>query len=489
MEKKAVITICGLIGASWDKDSKKYIFKDKKAIYKNDSIKELKKDKYINMLPLLIDSYSSDYDIIALATKDAKIVQNLVLEDYKSEDKVSFSDISEQKENEYSEYFKMVNKLLEGYEEVIIDLSHGFRHIPLLTLIALIMQNIKNQNKIKHILFAQEIKREEEYKIIDLIEYLDLANLSFMLSTFNDNYTVSNNIKFKNKLYTKISKELSQFSHHFLSNSLKPLIEGDLVTNIIEQLNELKKEESINNFGDYIDEISNHLQEIKMLNQKIDEFEKLYELSQIMSQRGYLLNAITMLFEAIGFYCATSIKKISSNLEKHIKYFEDELIGKKEPITRYSTYTLVNQSRNIIKLSKEEKSEDRFRGDYLYNPETVNLTKPELKKITQKPKGKIEKIRLEIENFLKPIDIEDFVKFIREMEALRNNLAHGNTSDSLEDVQKTYDGMLRQFEKFCIKDNILQKNGDSKKDDISSSKPQSTKPKTSNDLQAKFNNR
>jgi len=196
-----------------------------------------------------------------------------------------------------------------------------------------------------------------------------------------------------------------------------------------------------------------------------------------------------MLFEAVGFYCSTSIKKISSNLENHIKYFEDELIGKKEPITKYSIYTLVNQSRNIIKLSKEEKSEDRFKGDYLYNPETVNLTKSQRENMTPKPKDKIKKIHLEIENFLEPIDIKNFVKFIRDMEALRNNLAHGNTSDSLEDVKNTYDGMLGQFRKFCIEDNILQKNGDSKKDDISSSKPQSTKPKTSNDLQAKFNNR
>ncbi|KIM03552.1 MAG: hypothetical protein KU29_11605 [Sulfurovum sp. FS06-10] len=106
----------------------------------------------------------------------------------------------------------------------------------------------------------------------------------------------------------------------------------------------------------------------------------------------------------------------------------------------------------------------------MHNPETVNLTKSQLKNMKPKPKGKIKEIHLEIENFLKPIDIEDFVKFIRQMEELRNNLAHGNTSDSLEDVKNTYDAMLGQFKKFCIKDNILQKNGDSKKDGVSPKK-------------------
>ncbi|MCI0501630.1 MAG: TM1812 family CRISPR-associated protein, partial [Epsilonproteobacteria bacterium] len=379
-------------------------------------------DKYINMLPLLIHSYSGDYDIIALATKDAKSAQSLVLEHYEAEDMVCFCDISEQKENEYSEYFKMVNTLLEGYEEVVIDLSHGFRHLPLLTLIALIMQNINHQNKIKHILFAQEIQREEEYKIIDLIEYLDLANLSFMLSTFNDNYTVSNNIKFKNELYTKISEELSQFSHHFLSNSLKPLMEGSLIMNIIEQLDKLKQEESISNFGDYIDEIINHLEEIKKLNEKQYEFEKLYELSQIMSKRGYLLNAITLLFEAIGFYCAASLKKISPTLETHIEYFEDNLIDKKAPKIRFSTYALVNQSRNFVKQTVD------FAGDYLYNPEIISWANSRIKNASSKPKVKIDAIHREIISHLASIKINDFTKFIREMEVLRNNLAHGNTS-------------------------------------------------------------
>jgi len=66
MGTKAVITICGLIGVSKpnpEKDGEpKFIQKteDDKALYTTELKKfslELKKDKYINMLPLLIDSY------------------------------------------------------------------------------------------------------------------------------------------------------------------------------------------------------------------------------------------------------------------------------------------------------------------------------------------------------------------------------------------------------------------------------------------------
>lgn len=470
MDKKAVITILGLAGGKVEKldngELKLTNFKDKQKYFFEDS--QSGAQEYTNTLPLLIDKYKEpDYKIIPIFTKEAKLLQEkLLVENEDKKDLAIFDDNYLIKDdNNFEDILKIINSALsiKEYDKFIIDLTHGFRHLPILATISLIMQNIKNNDKIEHIWFAQEkikpepakgekAKVQGEYKIIDLIEYLDLANLSFMLSTFNDNYTVSNNIKFKNELYTKISEELSQFSHHFLSNSLKPLIEGDLVINIIEQLNELKKEESINNFGDYIDEISNHLQEIQKLKNKAYEFEKLYELSQIMSKRGYLLNAITMLFEAIGFYCLERFEDNLDAVKKRKKVYENFINQKHKPHHIYSWYTMVNQSRTIVKVTSRFNISD----DSLF--------------IDSQMKNAINEYVKSIE------DIENFKKYIEDMEALRNNLAHGNTSDSLEDVKNTYDGMLGQFRKFCMEDNILQKNGDSKKDDVSPNNQQSSKP-------------
>jgi CRISPR-associated DxTHG motif protein len=449
MMKKAVITICGLIGGAFDKEQQKYLLKPQKADYKNGSLATIKTGEYINMLPLLIESYP-EYDVIALATKDAKSVQELVTQD-EYQKKFSFQDIEENKETEYSDYFKMVNKVLENYDKIVIDLSHGFRHLPLLALIALITQNLKYPDKIEHILFAQELEREKKYKIIDLIEYLDLANLSYMLSMFNQNYTISNQMTFSKDEYTELSKELKTFSEHFLANSLKPLIEGTVSKNIIKKLTTLKEDEKVNNFSDDIDKIIGHIKSIQQLKDEKNEWMKLYTLSKIMCDGGYMLNAITLLFEAIGFYCANSLSMISETTKKHITFFKTDIIDKKEPKSKYSTYALVNQSRNFVKLVSE------FSGEYLYNPQTINWSEEDLKKKKPKPKDQLKAIQCEIETYLGSLDIGDFQNFIREMETLRNNLAHGNSGESLTNAKEVYDKNLKNFKKFCINDNVLQK--------------------------------
>jgi hypothetical protein len=46
------------------------------------------------------------------------------------------------------------------------------------------------------------------------------------------------------------------------------------------------------------------------------------------------------------------------------------------------------------------------------------------------------------------------------MEAFRNNLTHGNSSDSLDDVKLSYQQNLKNFEKIIIKEDILNINKD-----------------------------
>jgi CRISPR-associated DxTHG motif protein len=449
-----IITICGLIGGRYDKEAKTYVLNPNKAHYETniESI-SLQSGDFINMLPLLVQSYPND-TIIALATKDAKAVQKNVLSHTNTPDNVvTFIDIVEQKQNEYNAYFAMVNDILDEHDEIIVDLSHGFRHLPILTIIALILQNIQSPQKIKHILFAQEIEQQKRYAIIDLLDYLELANFTTMLSMFNQNYTISNHLQFKNRLYAQIADQLKIFSDNFLANSLKTLIDGDTIQNILNNLQKLQNEHEMYHFKGFIDEITQHLKEINAL-KDYEEHRELYELSSMMAQRGYLLNAITLLFEAVGFYCADAMRTISPDIQKHIDYFKNDLIDKKKPKSRFSTYTLTNQSRNFVKqcANKEE-----FKGDYLYNPQTIHWSESQLKN-QNKPKEQIRKIHAAIEAYLvtKP-ELHKFANFIQEMERLRNNLAHGNSSDSLDDVKQRYAKNRKIFELLILEKKCLHR--------------------------------
>jgi CRISPR-associated DxTHG motif protein len=430
--KKAVITILGMIKPPKDEQNKaKYYFSNE---LKNKF--SLKKENYTNMLPLIVDNFKEYRDVKSIYTNMSKKAQEEVLKyeniDYDIEKNGLFiSEYVQDNESRYSYFLEKYNELIEQYDRVIIDVSHGFRHLPILATVNLIMQNIKEPNKIEYILFAKEIEQGKEYEIIDLKEYLSLANLSYLLSTFNQNYTVSSNINFKNPLYKQIAKELSEFSHHFLSNSLKSLIEGELIVNIIKNLQELQKDKSLENFKHYIKDIIKHLQDIKNLNNE-SEWKKLYEISKMMHKRGYQLNAITLLFEAIGFYCLESLSQIKL-LGNRTKEYYTFIKSKKTPLHIYSTYTMTNQIRTLVKVLE----------GFKINDERLFISNDNLKN--------------RIIEYLDDVqDLHKFQELIKNLEALRNNLAHGNSSYEVNDVKKAYEEFLKIFEKFAIKKDIFK---------------------------------
>jgi len=434
--KKAVVTILGTIGVPREgQERAEYILSD--SLTDNFS---LKKDRYTNMLPLLIDNFEQEYSIDCIYTKSSKDIQSDVL-NYEyiefdiekngvfiSED--TLKDGKEIEESKYSYFLQKYNEIIEKYDSVIIDVSHGFRHLPILATVNMIMQNIKNPKKIEYVFFAKEVEKFKKYEIIDLKEYLELANLSFLLSSFNQNYTVSSNIRFKNPLYKEIAKELAQFSHHFLSNSLKPLIEGNLISDIIDNLEELQKDKSVEHFKHYIEEIIYHLEDIRQLKHYL-EWEKLYKISKIMDKRGYQLNAITLLFEAVGFYCLESLSNlevVGSRVKEYYEYIEQ----KREPRHIYSTYTMTNQIRTLVKIQNRFNiSDERL---FISNNQMKNTVIEYLEEVNQ---------------------LHKFTNFLQDLEALRNNLAHGNSSDSIQNVKRSYQSSLSRFKDLCIDKDIL----------------------------------
>jgi CRISPR-associated DxTHG motif protein len=427
--KKAVISILGTIPPPREGQ-------EKAEYYFSDDLKEkfsLKKERYTNMLPLLLDNFQEYGEIRTIYTNLSKEKQTTVLDyetlDYDIEENGLFvSENIEDKEANYSYFLDKYNELIEEYDRVIIDVSHGFRHFPILAVVNLIIQNIKNPEKIEYIFFAKEIKQFKKYEVIDLKEYLELANLSFMLSTFNQNYTVSSNIQFTNPLYKKVAKELSEFSSHFLSNSFKPLIEGKAIEHIIDNLEELQERDSVVNFKSYIVDIIEHLEDIRQLKYKKESI-KLYELSKIMDERGYQLNAITLLFEALGFYCLESIATIE-DVGVRVDEFRGYIEAKEKPLHIYSTYTLVNEARVITKIR------NRFKVSTFINSYELKNT---------------------IIDYLDGIEnLNQFKQFIEALEALRNNLAHGNSGFTLKDVKLIYRKNLHKFEKMAIEEDMLK---------------------------------
>nr|WP_314072062.1 TM1812 family CRISPR-associated protein [uncultured Campylobacter sp.] len=396
----------------------------------------LKKQRYTNMLPLLIDNFGVQ-NIVPIFTEDARDDQIKVLE---KEFKTSHIEIFNNRnfirgDTDFYEILRIINEATNEDNEYIIDLTHGFRHIPILATISLISQSLSDTNKIKHIFFAKEIINQKEYEIIDLKEYLELANMSYMLETFDKNYTVSFVAAFENEDFENLRGELTKFSNDILANSLKALENRfDVVSQYIENI---KKNEQIFTFRTSLDKIKEHIENLKQISTKID-YQKLYEMAKVLNKKGYLLNAITLLFEGIGYYCVSGLEKISPKVEAYVREFKNSGF--------FDSYDLTNQSRNLIKIGREMKS-------YLFGTEKAQT---HFGLSEKKAKEYLGDIKNSICNKLERIpDIEEFKNFIIAAEKLRNNLAHGNSSDEIANTKLNFKRLLEDYKKFCIEDDIL----------------------------------
>jgi len=459
---KGVITILGTIGGRFDQDKKEFIFASntKKSFYytKDDNTIKLKNDKYINTLPLLIENF--DYDIIPIFTKDAKKIQLKVLhelEQIKDKDYIFNDNYYIDNENDFSKTWKIIDDILNNkeYDSFIIDVTHGFRHIPLLLLIDLIIVNINDTSKIEKILFAkEEIKPIKDngfvgkYEFIDLKEYLDLANINYALSSFTKNYTVPNNIKTNNKIYNDFLDELEKFSKHILANSLDELFvktnkRDSIINKLIRQIETIlnNQDNIMNDFQSSLINIKKHIEEIKDKS-SLKDFEKMYHFALNMKEKGYLLNAITLLNEASGLYAKEYFKKISPEIKNFIENFESKIkqLKNSKGNKKYQLYSLSDQSKNLYKLGS------RFNGDFLYIKKA--------NKNEQVHNEKSKDVTIRIKNYLidnKNDKFEEQINLIDEISILRNNLAHGNSSQRLENVEEDIKNALKEFNKLFIK--------------------------------------
>ena len=153
-----VITVLGLVAHTKGKDVVKE--EQDKAVYRfgprlQDFASKLPKDKrYINTLPLLCDVFGSK-NIIPVYTDESKKTQIDVLR-YEGIEGVEFAPVGYiADEKDFTAVFQTINNLLDENEKIIIDITHGFRHLPILMTISMIIENIKDINKIEHILLPK----------------------------------------------------------------------------------------------------------------------------------------------------------------------------------------------------------------------------------------------------------------------------------------------------------------------------------------------
>jgi len=428
MKKKAVITILGTIDCKGDKENKAQYLIDSDLQY----LIGLKNDTYTNMLSVLIENFYREYDIVPIYTDFAKSTQENVLRNCEEFEEVEdvIKEIFKKgvyiiNENDFKDILRKIDEKIREYNEVIVDVSHGFRHLPILMTINLILTSLKtdSKEKIKNILFAKELERFKKYKIIDLREYLELANLAFIINIFRDNYSVSNHISISDKSYEKLINYMREFSKNLMALSIDKLL-FNIVPELKEELNALLNKIENNNdnilmFKNEIKEIINRLESVYI--PKNHRYQTYYYIARDVAseEKGYLAVAVSLIFEGVSFYLYTSFKERSVKLREFFEQLE-----KDENLT---TYDILDLCRGIFSFKKEKFKISNKLNKYFSN---------EIKKEFFSVKSKIYSQKL-----------KDLLSDSRE---IRNNLLHANSGGRIEDVNKTVKDLLDRYEKLLI---------------------------------------
>ncbi|MBL0709343.1 MAG: CRISPR-associated DxTHG motif protein [Sulfurimonas sp.] len=300
--KKAVITFLGKAGVRYDNDAKSYVIADK-AIYSIDEKLEvdLKTNKFHNTFPLFIEySKSNDFDLVALHTRESKEAQEIVLKN----EKLAYTfdkDCCIEDNNNNKEIFSIINKNIAKYNEIIFDVSHGFRSLPILAIINLIVENTLFPEKIKHILFAQEEVMYKEYKLIDLKEYLDIANISTVLTTFISTLKVPEIVS-SYKLYSL----LKEFSIHLTSNQFSTIFSDDIPM-LRQEINE--KREELFFIKSLLEKLELFLTDIEDIKEK-EDYEKFLFFSKLFLDKQYFLHASAYMIEGLTYYCGYALNRV-----------------------------------------------------------------------------------------------------------------------------------------------------------------------------------
>ena len=426
--RRAVITVLGTIGARFDKKKKKFVSPANKSFYySTDKIIDIKDKKYINTLPLLIKNF--DCDIIPIFTEDAKKIQLYVLKELEGiEDKKDIfkDDYLIEDEQDFEKIFNMIHNIINNpkYDRFVIDVTHGFRHLPLLMLIELMIVHFQDTSKIEKILFAKEDEKPTEenkfvgkYNFIDLKEYLLLANISFVLTTFEKNYTVANHIK--SKKYQNLIDALNNFSNDLMALNLNNLFDNS-VTKLEEEL------EKIDDIS--IKEQANKLKEhITTTFKKRDKrYLTYYCLSKELFKKNYMLISLSLLNESLRLYIKTTIKKEHNEIVEKIEHFYHE------DLYKIGDFFIKLYRMNYNKFSRVIENSNR----------EVPISRDEFNLIKSKFPDNV-KERFEIKDVSKNL--------IDHIGHKRNNLAHANSSTvSFDSIHDDIEKLIKEFEARCI---------------------------------------
>jgi len=381
-----IISILGTAGRDYETKEPKTSY------YDCDVLGKLNGDFY-NATDMLIKNYE-DEDFYFIGTAYAIEFQKKLLEFTINTKFITVQDDS------LDDIFEEVYKLLSEEDDIILDITHGFRHQPISAIFSATLHTFLHNTQLKVIYAKVHELDNQKYKYIYLDQYIQISQLSLMLTGFIRTLNFVNSVEVEH-LDTKAFEE---FSKALLSNDFENLERSYL--DLSNSMEEAKKYKKFDHLRELFKQIEETLKKFKDFHSK-EIYEKYIILADLMFEKNYYLLSITYLFEAIRLYSSYSFynnRIISesqwSNDETHYFINSDVIFCIQKESNKFPN--IYNKNSIIFnKVSIEYKKLKDLRND---------LTHINHKKSQPNIKGNLEKLLINIGFLIKNDILKDLKK-------------------------------------------------------------------------------
>lgn len=377
------------------------------AEYKNTSVLSIENGKYLNSTDMLCHNFPTAKHTI-LSTKTAFEFQIKLFEEAQKPLHVqllqhAISDDFLDASNDIDQIFDVILDIIKqeknAEEELILDITHGLRHQPLMGAFATILGKISYSTNVK-LLFAKEIEQHKKYEYVLLDSYANIGISSFVISSFLQTLTVPS-IAYSDELI----EALRHFASDLHTNALYSLFNISL-PKVQTLLSVYKNNPSYKYMENLLDEVDKITSKFALAKQQQD-YQQYYVLANIMSNKNYNLIAATYIYEAIPRYVFQALKKNNIMNDGMNDYHK---------ISTAINQVIIADIKNpkIFDISRLVQYVDSYKEDFYL-----------------------------------------FKDLLEQIKHIRNNIVHINESYNTQALQETLKSTIDVFYELCIEKDVL----------------------------------
>lgn len=295
--------------------------------------------------------------------------------------------------------FEKVLELLTEHDDVLLDVTHGFRHQPIMAIFASTLSQFLERKSLQ-IVYAKVLD-DRHYEYIYLDNYVEISQISLLLTGFirTLNFIPVNSMKLlDNKIFENFSKSL-------LANDLKGVQKHHAL--LQKELTELENNKALSHIAKLLHKVKKELKPLKGFD-TLAKHEKYVTLAKMTVKKNYLVVALAYIFESLRTYSDSCFESVCKDM-----HYKNDYSRKQD---------IMNAITNVDKYKTENKNRiyKKHKGFYDAN------------------KTKLDRVG----------------RVYQDIRKLRNSLAHINENKEFADIKKMLFGYIFKVESI-YRDDVL----------------------------------